>query len=280
MLTRRNALAAPAVLAASRPRRRTRPILFGANRLAWDAFRVAVPRAEVTRVYYHGVNRFPAEWPDGAVGARAVVSFEPHPADLLAGRLDSRLLAAAATAPHWSMIVPWYEAGPANPRRYPSWVTARHVQACQRYLHRLLAPTNVRTGSVICGPAADLHTWIAPGLDWYGADIDGDWFLKGGMFEVSRFERRQAANLAVWKQKARSGRPRVVIAETNCGHDRYRAVWFAMLAAWHAEHEGARLVTYWSEPGRVRQGTGTGPWASASDQTTDILRQLSELYRA
>jgi hypothetical protein len=155
-------------------------------------------------------------------------------------------------------------------------VTARSVTACQAYMHRLLAPHGVLTGSLICGPAAQLDAWIAPRLGFYAVDINGDWFIEGGTLRVREFERREAANLAVWQRKARSARPRLVVGETNCGQDhvRFRAEWFTLLASWLSAHGGGDVITYWSEPGRTRQGHGTGPWPP-SGQVISRLRDLS-----
>jgi hypothetical protein len=108
-------------------------------------------------------------------------------------------------------------------------------------------------------------------------DIDGDWFLKGGVFEVARFERRQEANLAVWRRKARATWPRIAVAESNCGKDKDRAEWFAMLTDYLGNHGGGEIITYWQEPGRLRQGSGTGPWPP-SKAVIGRLRYLSELY--
>jgi hypothetical protein len=117
--TRRGALGlgAAALAATGAGRSRSRPVRFGANRLAWPGFSRAVPLADCARVYENRVNQIPTAWPS-VPGAAVLLSIQPWPSDLLAGRLDTRLLAMAAAAPTGSMLTPWYEAGPANPRRY------------------------------------------------------------------------------------------------------------------------------------------------------------------
>jgi len=281
-LTRRHALSAGAVLLAGSAHHqsptRQGKVNFGSNRLEWANFKRAVPLAEVARIYHHGLNRFPDSWPT-TEGKRQILSFEPHPGDLLAGKFDIRLLGMARNAPEGAVLVPWYEAGPADPRnynRYGSFVTARNVQACQRYLHRLLGRTNVRVGSIICGPAIQLHAWIAPGLPRYYDDIDGDWFLSGGTFEVARFERRQLENLSVWRRKSGLKWPRIGVAETNCGHRRKQAEWFSLLADYLGNHGGGDVCTFWAES-RARQGSAASPWPPRPEVIAR-LRYLSLLY--
>jgi hypothetical protein len=227
-------------------------VTFGANSHAWPGFSKAIPQAGLVRVYWHGVNLIQDTWPIYG-RARVVLSFEPRPRDLLRGHLDAKLLRLASTAPPGSMIVPLYEAGPSNPRDYYAWANASNVTACQGYLHRLLKRTNVRTGSIICGPASQLENWMAPGLDWYGVDINGDWFRHGTTFETARFRKRQAENLAVWRRKA-SGRVRLVVGETNCSLASVQGEWLAMLAGWWAQQGLASvdISTFWAAAGRKK----------------------------
>lgn len=263
-------------------------ITFGSNSHAWPGFSRNIPEGGVVRDYWHGLNYLQDRWPDFG-RARVVLSVEPHPADLLDGKLDARFLRLAATAPPGSMLVPWYEAGPANPRDYYSFAcNPANVRACQWYLHHLLRQTNVLVGSIICGPAIQLHEWMAPALDWYGVDINGDWFRRGEQFEVARFHRRQAENLAVWRRKA-GGRVRLVVAETNCTLDEVRGPWFRLLASWISAQRllSADVCTLWTAPGRRKRdndrpqaspaAVGPGNWPP-SEATIRALRELATRY--
>ena len=254
------------------PRYRSGPVRFGANSLAWKQFAHAVPKARYVRQYWHGVNKIEPAWPRFA-GALTLLSFEPYPRDLLHGRLDAKLRKLAATAPRGSVLVPWYEAGPANPRSYGKFVTATAVRECQGYLHHLLRHTNVRVGSIICGPADQLEDWMAGHLKVYSADIDGDWFMRADRtFETDRFEKRSEANLAIWRRKAGVSWPQVMLAETNSSEPE----WFALVASWHAMHGGADLLTFWDE-NRSCQGTAAKPWPPSAEVISQI-RRLSEIY--
>jgi len=271
---RRDVLKIGALLAVPAARH-TSVVRFGASRDAWPAFHHAIPYASGTRIYCNRVNQIPVPWP--SPHAAALVSIRPWPPDLLGGRLDRRLRHMARHAPPGSMLTPWYEAGPSNPRGYDKAITATAVQHCQRYLRHFLRHTNIAVGSLIAGPAADLAEWIAPGLDWYGDDIDGEWFRQGGQWRTSYFQRRQARNHAEWQRKARTRHPRVVVGETNIHDDQLRPEWFTMLAANMATRGGGRILTFWAEPGRARQGHGTGPWPPSA-RTILTLRNLAAYY--
>jgi len=256
-----------------RPPRRQRGIVrFGANSEEWRNFSRAVTKAGIVRDYWHGTDHIEPLWPQFRGRPRVLLSFEPHPEHLRSGLLDARILQLAETAPRGSMLTPWYEAGPNNCRGYPKFVTGTAVRECQWYLHRLLRHTNVRVGSVICGPADQLTGWMARGLDFYGDDTFGDWFTAGGVLEVTRFEVRQISNLATWRHLAGRPWPAVLIPETSSSHPE----WYSLLASWWARRGGAGICTFWSGP-RGCQGSEAKRWPPPRAVITEI-RRLSALY--
>jgi hypothetical protein len=259
-------------IALSEPRTRAGRVIWGASSRQFPEFRTAIPLAGYARAYWHGTNVIGSRWPV-LPGARVILSFEPYPPDLLAGRLDARILRLASTAPPGSVLIPWYEAGPNNCRGYPRFVTASSVRDCQGYLHRLLQHTGVRVGSCICGPADQLEAWMAKGLPVYTVDIDGDWFMRSdGSFQVARFNTRACSNLEVFRRLSGRTWPQIMVPETNSD----KTEWFWLIADWYARHGGAVICTFW-RANRPCQGSAAKPWPPRPGVLPEI-RYLSELF--
>lgn len=286
-ISRREALGAGGLMLAGAPvrarsgqaRGNVRKLTIGCNLHVWDRVRKDVPLAGAVRVYYNEENVFPGSWPHHAPGAWVTLSIRPNPRALLAGQLDSALLALARSAPRHAHLSLWHEATPANPRGYPRYINPSSLLDMYAYVIGLTAGTSVRTGPIICGPANQMADWI-PRAQWYGFDsYDNDRFHnKDGTLSRDAIWHRYDQNRLVFQRISGQRRPVICICESNCGEDSHRANWFTFQAQWLAANGGRRLLTFWQVPGRARQGSLSGPWPPAR-HVVSRLRWLTSTYR-
>mgnify|MGYP001251469630 CR=1 FL=1 len=231
-------------------------LIIGANEGWFTKVHAAVPAASCRRVYVPGYNYIPGQWPSTRNASTTLVSIRPVPADLLAGRLDTRIKAFLRTAPPGSDLTAWHEAG--NLAGYPSYITAPAMRAVHAHMHRLCRHTNVRYGPILCMHPRDMPPWMVPGLDWYGLDIydwlefrnpDGTLNISGALYP----------RLAQWRtmiqQFTKTASPVLNICETNSSRLEYRAQWFTAVARWMSRNGGQRMLTYWS-----KAHGDAGPW--------------------
>jgi hypothetical protein len=251
-------------------------VTIGVNRNFWSQFKRAIPRAQDVRVYYDTENVFPATWPTGATGAWVTLSLRPNPRDLLSGKLDARLKALFASAPAHAEVTFWHENGPGNPLKYPPSVNnARTNVAMLRYGEKLVRGTKVKFGEIICAPANQLQSWIAPKLDWYGIDLFANPNFENPDKTLSKAKiwSRMAHNEAVFRAKTGKRWPPVRFDESNAHRDSHRKNWFTYLAEWLHGHGGGRLITRWVDgPSKL-----VGPWPP-SLAVIKALRSLSVKY--
>ena len=237
-------------------------IAFGVNRHYYPAFTAAVPGTRSVRIYYDAENVFPGHWPDQLPGAWATLSIRPRPRDLLSGKLDGPIRNLLGTAPDHSELSIWHEAGPGNPLGYPDYVNADNMFHMHAYMQHLCTGTNVRYGSIICGPANQCQPWLGRNLDWYGVDLydNSRYHNPDGTLNPAKLYSRMDANLAMWRVVAGTEHPSIRLCETNSPFDSHRRHWFSLIATWMARHNGRRILTYWnSAEGKARGGL-SGPW--------------------
>ena len=135
------------------------------------------------------------------------LSLRPNPADLLSGKLNSKLKALFASAPAHSEVTFWHENEPGNPLKYPRAVTKSRVNvAMLKYGEKLVRGTKVKFGQIICAPANQMQTWIAPGLDWYGIDLfaNPNYENRNGSLSKAKLWVRMNNNEAVFRAEDRA----------------------------------------------------------------------------
>lgn len=247
-------------------------VTFGANRDAWVKFKAAIPRARDVRVYYDAENVFPATWPTSAKGAWVTLSLRPKPADLLSGKLTKQLKALFASAPAHSEVTFWHENEPGNPLGYPPDVTkARTNVAMLKYGEKLAKGTKVKVGQIICAPANQMRTWIAPRLGWYGVDLFANPNFENPDKTLSKAKLWNRLNHDEAVFRAKDGRrwPQIRFDEANARRDWHRKEWFTLLTQWLRGHGGGRLLTRWTQA----RSKLTGPWPPSRP----VIRRLRAL---
>jgi hypothetical protein len=281
-ISRRSALGAGvAALAAAVPLTAGRPalagthgqLIIGANEGWYTKVHAAVPAASCRRVYFPEYNYIPGQWPSTRNASTTLVSIRPVPADLLAGRHDTRIRAFLRTAPPGSDLTAWHEAG--NLAGYPAYITAPTMRAVHAHLHRLCRHTNVRYGPILCMHPRDMLPWMVPGLDWYGLDIydwlefrhpDGSLNINGALYP------RLAQWRAVIQQFTKTPSPVLNICETNSSRVEYRPEWFTAVARWMSRNGGQRMLTYWS-----KAHNDAGPWRPGDTAVINSLARAAAL---
>src|SRR5215469_9056343 len=125
----------------------------------------AARAARAVRIYYDAVDVFPSAWPRRAGTNWTVLSIRPRPGPLLSGSLNPQLDALIDTAPPHSRLTIWHEdAVGNNPLGYRGLVRNPAVyRAMQAYMEHLVDGSNVRFGTIGCGPAGQAEQWYAPG---------------------------------------------------------------------------------------------------------------------
>lgn len=254
-------------------------IAFGVNRNYYESFTAAVPGARAVRIYYDVENAFPEQWPNRLPGAWATLSIRPHPRDLLTGTLDSQIRNLLDSAPAHSELSIWHEAGPGNPLGYPNYINADSIYHMHAHMQHLCSGTNVRYGSIICGPANQRQAWLGRNLDWYGVDqYDNPRFHNpDGTLNQATLYQRMDANLATWRKVAGTQHPAIRLCETNSPLDSHRAHWFSLMAAWMARNNGRRILTYWNPVHGQANGGLSGPWPP-SHEVVSHLDYLVKIY--
>ena len=255
------------------------PIAFGVNRNYYESFTTAVRGTRAVRIYYDAENVFPATWPGRLPGAWATLSIRPHPLDLLKGRLDSQLRKLLESAPAHSELSIWHEAGPGNPLGYPRYISANSMSLMHTHMQNLCQGTNVRYGSIICGPANQREAWLGHDLDWYGVDqYDNARFHNpDGTLSQAKLYQRMDSDLATWRKAAGTQHPSIRLCETNSPLDSHRGHWFSLMAAWMARNNGHRILTYWNSVHGKATGGLSGPWPP-SDKVVAHLNDLVQTY--
>jgi hypothetical protein len=249
-----------------------------------------VPGACAVRIYYGKYGTVPSVWPDRLPGphsllggpvipprTQTVLSIRPYPDKLLAGQYDSQIRDMVRSAPPRSRLSTWHEAGPGNPMGYPSFINAGSMHRVHAHMQALCRGSNVRYGSIVCGPANQLTEWLGNRLDWYGLD----WFLFGryrnpdGSMQTAKFESRMRHNLETWREVAGQDNPSIVICETNSPFDSSRSTVFTSMAGWLAKHGGPEpaMLTYWNPKHDAAHGGLSGPWPPSPA----VVRQLRYL---
>jgi hypothetical protein len=281
-LSRRSVLGAGiAALAAAVPLTAGRPalagthgkLIIGANEGWYTQVHAAVPAATCRRVYVPEYNYIPGQWPSTRTARTTLVSIRPVPADLLAGRHDTRIKAFLRTAPPGSDLTAWHEAG--NLAGYPSYITAPAMRAVHAHMHRLCRHTSVRYGPILCMHPRDMPPWMVPGLDWYGLDIydwlefrhpDGSLNIDGALYPRLNQWR------AVIQQFTKTPSPVLNICETNSSRAEYRPEWFTAVARWMSLNGGQRMLTYWSKAHH-----DAGPWRPRDTAVISSLARAATL---
>jgi hypothetical protein len=264
------ALVAAVPLTAGRPvlAETHRQLIIGANEGWYTKVHAAVPAASCRRVYFPEHNYIPAQWPSTRNASTTLVSIRAVPADLLAGRLDTRIRAFLRTAPPGSDLTAWHEAG--NLAGYPAYITAPAMRAVHAHMHRLCRHTNVRYGPILCMHPRSMSPWMVPGLDWYGLDIydwpefrnpDGTLNINGALYP------RLGQWRTVIQQFTKTSSPVLNICETNSSRLEYRAQWFTAVARWMSRNGGQRMLTYWS-----KAHGDAGPWRPGD---TAVIKSLA-----
>jgi hypothetical protein len=245
-----------------------RKLVIGASEGWFTKVHAAVPAVSCRRVYISGYNDIPHRWPSTRDARTTLVSVRPVPADLLAGRLDSRIRAFLRTAPPGSDLTAWHEAG--NLPGYPSYLTAPAMRAVHAHMHRLCRHTHVRYGPILCMHPLKMGPWMVPGLDWYGLDIydwpefrhsDGTLNIDGALYP--RLDQWRA----VIRHLTKTANPALNICETNSSRVDYRPQWFTAVARWMSRNGGHRMLTYWSH-----KHNDAGPWRPGD---TAVIRSLA-----
>lgn len=240
------ALAAAVPLTAAGPALASerRKLVIGANEGWYTKVHNAVPAVSCRRVYIPGHNDIPAQWPSTGNARTTLVSIRPVPADLLAGRLDTRIRAFVRTAPPGSDLNAWHEAG--NLAGYPAYITAPAMRAVHAHMHRLCRNSNVRYGPILCMPPRSMAPWM--------------------------LYPRLAQWRAVIQQFTNNPSPVLNICETNTPRLAYRAQWFTAVAGWMSRNGGGRMLTYWSRAHR-----NAGPWRPHDRAVIRSLRHAATL---
>src|SRR5215472_3761150 len=243
-LIKRPALAAAAVLAALSVAAGITPpahavighvrITWGVNQAVWDNFLAAVPRANGVRVYYDTENYVPPSWPMFLQDPWVTLSLRPMPGPLLSGKLDARLRRLIRSAPPHSQLTIWHEdAVGNNPLGYPAALRdpARYIRM-QKHMERLVRRSNVRFGTIGCGPMLQAEKWFAPHLDWYGYDFydNSRYWNKDGTLSRAKIWHRMDGNLAAFRKVSGERFPLIAIGEANSPKGAHRASRLTYLA--------------------------------------------------
>jgi hypothetical protein len=264
---------APAPAPASR-------IVFGSDRSGYPGLKAAAPLAVGLRWYFDIENQFRAAWPNPFPGTHMTLSLRPNPADLLSGKLDSRLKAIIDSAPAHAELTFWHENTTGNPLHYPHYVNnARAAIRMQHYGQSLCHGTHVRFGVITTGPAILQLGWMASGLDWYGDDLYEFPKLRNPnhTFSKAKVIARLNSNLHAWREASGKRSPAIRICETNSPFDAHRSGLFTTIAQWMAGHNGNRILTFWNRQGGLAHGGLSGPWPP-SRPVISRLRSLSEEF--
>jgi hypothetical protein len=228
------------------------------------------------RVYYDTENHFPAAWPSKLPGVWLTLSLRPNPSDLLSGRLDTKLRAVINSAPAHSQLTFWHENEPGNPLRYARSVcNAATAVEIQQYGQQLCVGSKAQFGVIICAPAVQIESWIAPKLDWYGMDqyLFNPKYVLNDRVDVKKLYRHLANQKSVFQHKSGLKNPQLVFPETNAIPAEHQMTWFTVMAEWAGANDCHRLETFWDG----KQGL-SGRWPP-SRGVIDRLRYLSHLYR-
>jgi hypothetical protein len=252
-------------------------VLFGCNSKVFDAMDEAGVNVHTFRAYRDQYNFIPTVWPakETVPDASVTLSIRPVPADLLAGKLDTKLKDFIASAPPGVKLSAWHEA--SNLEGYPDYVQSGSMSAVHEYMQELCRGTNVRYGSIICAVPSKTRAWMGPSLDWYGLDVydfDEGQFRNwhGGISRTKLFARLDDM-LDTCRELTGRDSPQVDICETNSPRVGHRADWFELLAEWLAGNGGERLQIFWNPSGSL-----SGPWLPEDHKTIDALRSISATY--
>jgi hypothetical protein len=230
--------------------------------------------------YYAGgggsvaVNVFPTPWPVFGPGTRTLMSVYPDLRDLLAGRLDNQIRDMIAGAPPGSMLNAWHEV--LSLKFKQSYLTPANVYQMHRRMNALCRGSQVTYGCLLGGgDLTFLMRYVPPNLGYYGIDIYGNLGIRTHPRWQHPFQRWiQFRNLA--KSKVWTGRPSLLIGETNCPDQALRPAWFKLITSWLHDYgpRGQAVFTYWANPGFGL----SGPWDPYDKATIKALRGICSSY--
>jgi len=252
-----------------------------------------VPGARAVRNYHDAVNDIPLEWPvwlfpDGTTGP-VVLSIRPMPEDLLSGRLDKQILSMVRSAPPFSYLSAWHEAGNLPAYKHLNYLYPSGMQRVHAKMMALCHGTNVRYGAIMCMPPPHMPKWLIPQLDWYGLDIY-DWpqfhFNDSYAYPID-FNGRLKGRLDSWgevmSKVSGQAHPNLVVAETNGFNPDTRPEWVQFVGHWLKGHGGTRLIVFWTQfPDSAHGGwPWTGPYGHVANvpAQVDLVRTLRRLSR-
>jgi hypothetical protein len=269
----------------------TRPhIIWGANVTTYPKFRARIPGAHAVRIYYGSPATAPAACPRQPDHAWETISVRPDYAGLMAGRYDHYYRAWFKSCPPHTDVTAWHEASGNNPLGYPKSIhNAAHYKAILYRLQGLARHSNVRIGTLLCGPLNQVTNWLPRHLGWYGFDlyfntksyvhghavIAAPFATSSGSVSRQLVWHRLDANLAAIRHASGQHYPRIDIGESNASPDWRRTAWFTDVASWFGSHDGhrmARVLTFWR---KKAPGTGglSGPWPPSAA----VIRTLRHL---
>jgi hypothetical protein len=250
----------------------TGKLTIGANSAPFAAIRTVVPALAGCRIYHPGVNDWPVSWPE--LPGTATVSIRPALTDLMAGKLDSSLLAFIDSAPPGARLTIWHEAGNLPEYDGYAWMTPQAMTAAHEHMARLCAGSSVSYGPVLCMHPDSMPPWMPGGMGWYGLDIY-DW----PEFHLGRYASKLldmasvTARLEQWRLVVigqAGANPDLVIAETNSPRPADRPTWFRAAGDWLAGHGASTLLTFW-------KADGCGPWLPGDAAVIEALNYLAGL---
>jgi hypothetical protein len=258
-------------------------IAYGAMHSIYPAWVANAPSPDGKNCERRYFKSIPKDWKTAACHSDYVtISFDPDPAVLLAGKLDSRIKDFLATCPNNVELTCWHEAERGNPLHYPANITNVTVPEIHAHMQNLCTNTpdaaggRVKYGCILVGPVKTNADWLGKDLDWYGIDIyDGPNFRykNNGDLNRSAIVGRMNENLEYWQIAKGSGKTvSVRITETNSHEDPHRKNWMLWLSEWMAAHNGSRMSTFWGGP-----DSGTWP---PSKTVLEYYRTLQKEFGA
>ena len=253
-------------------------MLFGAAGVdLWDY----VPSANAYRqhLYQQGADGkivwpsingpIPATWPALPAGKVGFYTIYPNPGDLLAGKLDTALLAFINSAPEQGGVLTAYAEADASygsgGQFAPLGLTQTVLYQVHAHLQALCAGTRVKYGAVFCGVTTENVAFAIPGLDFYALDWYDTW--SPPLFEALNQWRLSVSALQPF--------PTLAIAETNSNVSARRPYWFSAVFGWlkayQVENPGMALGywSYWNAGGPL-----SGPFLPADAVTIAALNSM------
>lgn len=224
-------------------------MLIGVNSSQYSTVNPDIPGLTVVRRYSD--NGY--VWPASPQGVVSWITFNPNPAELTAGKLDTKIKSLVKGAPAGSMLGCYHEVN------HFRTITPAQMIAVHEHMLPLVheANPNVKYGAVL-NDGSGLAQWVIPGLDYYAIDLY-DWSKNAKTNPVPRLE-------ASFNQLP-SGP--YAVSETNSPVVSYRPIWFATIYAWLLSKGGLAMSTYWNPTGQY-----SGAWISNDAATIRALKHV------